>query len=108
MPVKIYSGDTWERTWLLKDAAGAPVPLENAVARLQVRSRNDILIVASTDDGKIVLTPELGELAMTIPYILMDVKPGTYSFALEITHANGVRRTYEQDTLVILEDVTRD
>lgn len=107
MPVKVYSGDTWERSWLLKDAAGVPVPLENATARLQVRSRNDILIAASTEDGRIVITPELGELAMVIPYAYMDIRPGTYNFALEITHASGVRRTYEQDTLVVLEDVTR-
>lgn len=35
--VKMYRGDTWTRAWELKDAAGAPVDLTRAVARLHVR-----------------------------------------------------------------------
>ena len=105
MAVKVYRGDTWERSWLLQDAAGAVVPLDGATARLQVRGMV-LETSASTEDGRIVIQAADGRIDMIIPFEFMDISPGTYNFDLELTHADNSRRTYEQGILVILEDFT--
>jgi hypothetical protein len=109
MAVKLYRGDTWTRAWELKDAAGNTIDLTGASARLQVRdSAGAVVISASTSDGRLTLTPASGRIDMLVPYSATGLAPGSYRFDLEVTHAGGLRRTYEQDTLVVLEDVTRD
>jgi hypothetical protein len=109
MAVKLYRGDTWTRAWELKDAAGHPIDLTGASARLQVRdAAGAVVIAASTADGRLTLTPASGRIDMLVPYSATGLAPGSYRFDLEVTHAGGLRRTYEQDTLVVLEDVTRD
>jgi len=107
--VKLYRGDTWTRAWELKDAAGNPIDLTGSSARLQVRDATGAeVIAASTTDGRLTLTPASGRIDMLVPYAATGIAPGTYRFDLEVTHASGLRRTYEQDTLVVLEDVTHD
>jgi hypothetical protein len=109
MAVKLYRGDTWTRAWELKDAAGNPINLTGASARLQVRDATGAVVIsASTTDGRITITPASGRIDMLVPYSATGLAPGSYRFDLEVTHASGLRRTYEQDTLVVLEDMTRD
>jgi hypothetical protein len=109
MAVKLYRGDTWMRAWELRDAAGSPIDLTGASARLQVRdAAGAVVISASTADGRLTLTPASGRIDMLVPYSATGIAPGSYRFDLEVTHASGLRRTYEQDTLVVLEDMTRD
>ncbi|WP_312677116.1 hypothetical protein, partial [Escherichia coli] len=57
--VKLIRGDTWIRTWVLKDSNGTPVDLSGASARLMVLDSNTgtIKIVASTDNGLLTITP---------------------------------------------------
>jgi hypothetical protein len=109
MSVKLYRGDTWTRAWEIKDAAGNPIDLTGASARLQVRDATGAVVIsASTIDGRLTLTPASGRIDMLVPYSATVIAPGSYRFDIEVTHASGIRRTYEQDTLIVLEDVTRD
>ena len=109
MAVKLYRGDTWTRGWELRDAAGNPIDLTGASVRLHVRDASgSVVISASTTDGRLTITPASGRIDMLVPYAVTGITPGSYRFDLEVTHANGVRRTYEQDTLIVLEDITHD
>lgn len=109
MSVKVYRGDTWQRAWLLEDGSGAPIDLTGASARLHVRDdAGTLLVSASTADGRLTLTPAQGRIDMLVPASAMAIAPGAYRFDIEVTFASGVRRTYEQDTLVVLEDISRD
>lgn len=107
--VKIYRGDSWGREWRLTDENGAPIDLTGASARLQARDAAGILAIeASTVDGRLVLGGVAGTAAMTVPYSATAIAPGSYRFDFEITYAGGSRRTYEQNVLVVLEDMARD
>ena len=109
MAVKLYRGDTWTRAWELTDAAGNAIDLTGAAARLHVRdAAGAVVIDASTADGRLTLTPASGRIDLLVPHAATGIAPGSYRFDLEVTHAGGLRRTYEQDTLVILEDMSRD
>jgi hypothetical protein len=109
MAVKLYRGDTWTRAWELRDAAGSPIDLTGASARLHVRDAAGAVVVsASTADGRLTITPASGRIDMLVPYSATAIAPGSYRFDLEVTHAGGLRRTYEQDMLVVLEDMAHD
>jgi hypothetical protein len=109
MAVKLYRGDTWTRAWELRDAAGNPIDLTGSSARLQVRdAAGAVVISASTADGRLTITHASGRIDMLVPYAATGIAPGSYRFDLEVTHAIGLRRTYEQDMLVVLEDLTHD
>ena len=106
--VKVYRGDTWQRAWELKDAAGAIIDLTAASARLHVRDESgSLLIEASGSNGRMVIQMAQGRVEMTVPYEAMEIAAGTYSFDFEVTHAGGVRRTYEAGALIVLEDQSR-
>ena len=108
--VKLIRGDTWIRTWVLKDSSGAPVDLSGASARLMVRDSNTgaVKIVASTDNGFLTIIPTEGRIDLIVPYTQTEtLTPGKYKFDLEVTYANNIRRTIEQSILSIVEDVTR-
>ncbi len=107
--VKLYRGDTWQRAWVIQDAAGAPVDLTGAAARLHVRDADGVKVMeASTADGRLTLQPAHGRIDLLMPKEATGVAPSAYRFDLEVTYPSGVRRTYEQATLVVLEDMSRD
>lgn len=107
--VKIFRGDTWARAWVIQDADGHPVDLTGATARLHVRDGDGVLVMsASTADGRLVVQPTAGRVDLVMPKEATGVAPGSYRFDLEVTFADGRRTTYEQATLVILEDMSRD
>jgi hypothetical protein len=107
MAVKLYRGDTWTRTWLLQRQDRTPIDLTGATARLQVRDTSgNLMLEASTVNGKITITPAEGRIDMVIPYDAMIMPIGKYRYDLEITYANGVRRTYDSNLIEILEDIT--
>ncbi|MBN2691740.1 MAG: hypothetical protein JXR43_07780 [Burkholderiaceae bacterium] len=110
MPVKLFRGDTWTRAWRMEDAACAPIDLTGASARLQLRdSAGALALDATTDNGRLRLTALEGRIDLLVPYAdTALLAAATYRFDLEVTHASGIRRTYEQDSLVILEDVSHD
>jgi hypothetical protein len=107
--VKLFRGDTWQRTWLIRDAAEVPIDLTGAGARLHVRDADGALVAeASTLDGRLAITAVEGRIDLLMPYTATQLSPGSFLFDLEVTHASGLRRTYEQAVLVILEDMARD
>ena len=108
--VKLIRGDTWIRTWVLKDSSGVPVDLSGASARLMVRDSNTgaVKIAASTDNGLLTIISTEGRIALIVPYTQTEtLTPGKYKFDLEVTYANNIRRTIEQSILRVVEDVTR-
>ena len=102
-------GDTWKRTWVLKDANGVPLDLSGCRARLQVRDRDGLLRAeASTTAGRLILTPLAGRIDMVMPADAMGLTPGAYRFDLEVVFLDGTVTTYETAQLNLLEDVTHD
>lgn len=107
--VRIFRGDTWQRAWIISQADGSPVDLTGCAARLHVRDAAGALAAAaSTSDGRLGITPTAGRLDLLMPAAAMALAPGSYRFDLEVTFPSGVVRTYEQATLVVLEDMSRD
>lgn len=107
--VKLYRGDTWSRAWLIEDATGAPIDLGGASARLHVRdAQGGLAMSASTVDGRMTIQPAAGRVDLVMPKEATGITPGSYRFDMELTYPDGARQTYEQATLVVLEDQTRD
>ncbi|MFN4003321.1 MAG: hypothetical protein ACK4J1_01265 [Hylemonella sp.] len=107
--VKIYRGDTWQRAWVLTDASGAPLDLTGASARLHARDAEGAKVMeASSADGRLTLQPALGRIDLVMPKEATGIAPGSYRFDLEVTFPSGIRRTYEQENLVVMEDMSRD
>lgn len=109
MSVKIFRGDTWQRAWVIQDVTGTPIDLTDVIVRLHVRNSTGVKVMeASTSDGRLSLQPTIGRIDLVMPKEMTNVAPGGYRFDLELTFSDGVRRTYEQDILLVMEDVTRD
>ncbi|MEW6560396.1 MAG: hypothetical protein AB1412_09390 [Pseudomonadota bacterium] len=110
MPVKLFRGDTWTRAWRLEDAACKPIDLTGASARLQLRdSTGALAIEATTANALLTITALEGRIDLAVPYAATALlAAGAYRFDLEVTHASGIRRTYEQDSLVVIEDISHD
>lgn len=103
-----YRGDTWCRTWLFRDAAGDPVVLTGASARLHLRAADGTLAAsADTSDGMTIDGPS-GRVDMRIEATDMLLTPGNYAFDLEVTHADGLVMTVDGNTLTLVEDQTHD
>lgn len=109
MAVLLYRGDSWTRSWTFSDATGVPLDLNGASARLHVRdAAGAAVITASLLDGRLSANVAAGRIDMLVPFAATNLAPGSYRFDLEVTFATGIRRTYEQDTLVILEEMAHD
>lgn len=109
MSVKLVAGDTWQRAWIIQDPDGNPIDLSGITARVQVRdAKGQLVLSASTSDGRITVTPAQGRIDMTIPSSATQIAAGVYVFGLEVAFPSGTRRTYEQDQLVVEEDYVHD
>ena len=108
--VKVFRGDTWHRTWVITDAQNAPVNLAGASARVQVRNKDTdaLLVNASTSNGFLIFQVPDGRIDMVVPKEQMVLPPGDYVFDVEVTFANGVRKTYEKEKLIVIKDVSHD
>lgn len=105
--VRHYRGDTWLRSWIIKDANHVPVDLTGATARLHLRNQQGEAVVSATAPDEITITPDTGRIDMIVPAASMVLPLGAYKFDLELTQA-GIVTTLEQKTLLIMEDMTRD
>lgn len=104
----VFRGDTWTRAWRLT-AGGVPLDLTGATARLHLRDEAGALAVAaSTANGWLTLTPLSGRIDLAVPDSAMAIDPGRYKFDLEVTFNDGRRRTMEQATLLVREDMSHD
>ena len=112
--IRHYRGDTWLRSWVIKDATGAPVDLTGASARLHVRPQEgtdtaDELILAATVGDGLTITADTGRVDLRVEAADMAALAiGVYRFDLEVTFADGIVRTIEQGRIMIIEDVARD
>ena len=108
--VRLIRGDTWRRSWIIKDKVGQPIDLTGASARLQVRGKwNTVLAYARMDNGMITVDPLQGRIDMVVPAsITKDFPVASHRFDLELTFADGTVWTIEQSTLYVIEDVTHD
>jgi hypothetical protein len=108
MPHSIYRGDSWVVSWTILGADNQPINLTGATARVQLRDQqNNLLVNADLSNGYLSINPTQGRIDMNVPYAVMDTVPiGTYQYDLEVTFANGVRRTYVVDQLYIERDVS--
>lgn len=110
MSVKIFRGDTWTRAWTIRDAENNVIDLTGATARLHIRDENDNLIYAATmDNGSISIDAPNGTIYLTVDAsITRNMNPGTYYFDIEVTYPNGTVKTYEQEKLKVMKDITHD
>lgn len=110
--IKHFRGDTWLRSWVIKDASGAPVDLTGASARLHVRPQEgtdnaDELILAATVGDGLTITADTGRVDFRVDAADMAALAiGVYRFDLEVTFIDGIVRTIEQGRLMIVEDIT--
>lgn len=103
------SGDTFDGLALTYRLNATPVDLTGAYIRLHVRrSATDrrIALNLNTDNGGIVITDAAGGNFM-IPAQIIDLAPHTYVHDLEITLANGVRKTRMAGSWKITADIAR-
>ncbi|MCX7685538.1 MAG: hypothetical protein N2Z67_09770 [Acetobacteraceae bacterium] len=95
----------------MTDAAGAPLDLACASARLQPRPVADGSLIASagTQDGRLIIHGPAGRVSTAMPAAVMaGVLPGHYRFDREVTLPGGLRRTVERAVLLVQEDIARD
>jgi hypothetical protein len=94
---------------VLRDDTGSAVDLSGATARLHVRDGSGAKVAeASTADGRITISPAEGRISLIMPASAMTVPPGTYRWDLEVTWPGGDVQTIEQQSLVVMEDMTHD
>ena len=109
--VSIIRGDTWLRTWALKNPAKLPIDLTGATARLQVRSKDGVLLAsAATTDGRIIISGVKGQIDLVMPpsvTSLFEPLDENYDFDIELTYATGIVKTLEIAELVVRKDITR-
>jgi hypothetical protein len=97
-------GDTWERGYIIKDAAGAPLDLTGATVAMQVRDGGGVLVADLSTFCTI--TPLAGRIDLVAPAATMTLPIGTYRFDVQVTYAGGRVKTYDSSTLAILLDNT--
>lgn len=96
-----YHGDTWAQTFRLLDAADTPTNLAGATVAAWARTpAGDVetLVAAIVDetDGRV-----------TIGFDDPPPDPGTYTYDVEVTAADGSVTTWVRGTLTVQRDVTR-
>ena len=109
MSVEIFRGDTWIRTWTIM-VDETPADFTGASARLQVRKSakdTEVLLEANTDNGGLIFVGNPTEGKIYLKTQTEDLDAGKYVFDIEVTFVDGVVQTYEQNTLVLKQDVTR-
>lgn len=76
--VAIEQGATFREVVTLTDDEGSPIDLTGVTAKMQVRQgyTSPVLVELSTENDKISIDPEAGEITLTIPASeTMELKP---------------------------------
>jgi len=97
-----FEGDTFLKTFTIKDDAGNIIDITGATFRLKLGSINE-----STSGVTITNGGATGEVEIKISYTAMEALAADddYEIALEMTDASGVRTTLFTGTFTVLEDV---
>lgn len=108
--VQHVRGDTWRKTWIVKNSAGALVDLTGASARCQLRATDGTLAVSATSapGGGLTITAASGRIDLDVSAATMILTPGFYYYDIELTEADGRRTTLEQVRMQLLEDYSHD
>jgi hypothetical protein len=108
----IEQGATTIRSFVWKSSDGTPVDLTGYAARMQVRrsfSATDVLLEASTDNGRIQIDPEAGKFTLVLSASVtaaIDWSRGRYDIELESPDGDVTRLIYGEIT--ISKEITRD
>lgn len=100
-------GDTWNQSfyWKQGSATGEPVSLLDSTARLQLRNKDDELVIDATpyltvsgaEGGVLVSVPASETVSFPIGNLLFDI---------EITFVDGTVKSTETMQLKVIEDIT--
>ena len=98
-------GDTFTRSWLIKDESLSAIDLTGCAVRFQARDLDGVLVISSSvEDGGITLDAIAGRIYLKVSKTAMQIDAGSYNFDLEATYPDDTRITYEQGILIILQD----
>lgn len=109
--IKIEQGATFRFEIVYKDSNSNVVSLAGHTARMQVRpiiSSDTILVNASTANGKIVITPALGRIVVSLSATetaALDFSTARYD--LEIEDSSGIVTRLIEGAVVLSPEVTR-
>lgn len=107
----IEQGATFTKTLVWKDSNGDPIDLSGYTARMQIRrtiTSCDVLVDATTENGKITLTPEEGKIDIRLEAAeteALDFREAVYD--LELQSADGFVTRLVQGTVELSLEVTR-
>ncbi len=100
-------GDSWNVTFTYTDAAGDPIQLTGADARLQVRKNSNTVLLSATVGSGLTIDEANGIVSLSTD--LPQTMPiGRYPFDLEITYASGIVESTDTIYLKVEEDISRD
>lgn len=108
----IEQGATTVKPFVWKSSDGTPVDLSGYEARMQVRrstSADDVLLEASTDNGRIQIDPEAGKFTLVLSASVtaaINWSRGRYDIELESPDGDVTRLIYGEIT--ISKEITRD
>lgn len=106
----IEQGATFQRDFVYQDAQNNPINLTGYSARMQVRQKKDsdqIFIDATTQNGKLVVTPLTGKVSLNLSASetsALKFESAVYDLELE---ANGVVTRLLEGTINLSKQVTR-
>lgn len=107
--ITVYKGTTFQLSPVWK-VDNLPVNLTGYTADMQVRQFTDsaILVELSTTNGRIVITPALGQVALTLTATeTAALTSGNYQYDLNLTSPDGIVYKILQGAFVILDSVTQ-
>lgn len=107
--LNIEQGSTFNLIMLYEDENGLPIDLTGMTARMQLRrqfSSESILLSMTTENGRIVITPLTGEIALFIDATDTALLTGSGQYDLELVNGLVVNRLL-QGTFKICNEVTK-
>lgn len=106
LDIEIEQGATFNLEFLYQDDSGTPINLTGMTARMQLRRQYnspDPLIILTTENGRITITPLLGKINLIINASDTEDLTGSGVYDLEIVNGSVVNRILEGSFKVCLE-----
>jgi hypothetical protein len=107
--ITVYKGTTFTLAPIWK-IGGYAVNLTGYSAKMQVRAATDasVLVELSTDNGKIVITPALGKLTLTLTAAQTTaLTSGKYFYDLNLTASDATVTKILEGVFLVNESVTQ-
>jgi hypothetical protein len=106
-PVKLHfvRNDQWSLTVQLLEPDKTPVNLTGATAIMTIREKNEqIALVATTENGRITITPTEGRIDVIFPALITDIETTIYDWMLRIKLPNDNWQTIAGGELKVIDD----